>query len=98
MKRKGFEEAYVGLADEYCLVRELLSARTRAGMTQDQVAESMGTAKSAVSRLEAVGRHSPSVSTLKKYANAVGCEIEIRLLPTPSQAATSAKKPPRDCR
>lgn len=41
----------------------------------------MGTTKSAVSRLEAVGKHSPSVSTLKKYARAVGCEVEIRLVP-----------------
>jgi DNA-binding XRE family transcriptional regulator len=98
MKRKGFEEAYAGLADEYCLVRELLSARTRAGLTQEQVAESMGTTKSAVSRLEAVGTHSPSVSTLKKYASAVGCAVEIRLLPAPSQATASGKKPLRDCR
>lgn len=41
----------------------------------------MGTTKSAVSRLESAGPHSPSVATLKKYAKAVGCEIEIRLVP-----------------
>ncbi len=81
LKRKGFKEAYEGLADEHTLVRELLAARTRAGLTQEEVAESMGTTKSAVSRLEAVGKHSPSVMTLKKYAKAVGCDIEIRLVP-----------------
>jgi len=81
MKRKGFADAYAESADEYELVRELLAARASAGLTQEQVAESMGTTKSAVSRLEAVGRHSPSVSTLKKYARAVGCKIEIRLVP-----------------
>jgi hypothetical protein len=32
------------------------------------------------SRSEAVGKHSPSVNTLKKYARAVGCEVEIRLV------------------
>ncbi len=80
MKRKGFQEAYQELADEYSLVRELLAARTGAGLTQEQVAESMGTTKSAVSRLEAVGKHSPSVSTLRKYAEAVGCQVEIRLV------------------
>jgi DNA-binding XRE family transcriptional regulator len=100
MKRKGFEDAHAALADEYCLVRELLSARSNAGLTQEQVAESMGTTKSAVSRLEAVGKHSPSVGTLKKYAAAVGCEVEIRLVPAPARDAASAsgKKSLRDCR
>ncbi len=80
LKRKGFAEAYDALEDEYTLVRELLSARLEAGLTQEQVAEHMGTTKSAVSRLESTGKHSPSVSTLKKYADAVGCEVEIRLV------------------
>jgi hypothetical protein len=35
-----------------------------------------------VSRLEAAGKHSPSVATLTKYAKAVGCEVEIKLVPT----------------
>jgi DNA-binding XRE family transcriptional regulator len=80
LKRKGFSEAYDALEDEYLLVRELLGARSRAGLTQEDVAASMGTTKSAVSRLEAAS-HSPSVSTLKKYAQAVGCDVEIRLVP-----------------
>ncbi len=79
--RKGFAEAYDALADEYLLVRELLGARRRAGLTQEEVADAMGTTKSAVSRLEAAGKHSPSVATLKKYARAVGCEVAIRLVP-----------------
>ena len=83
MKRKGFAAAYAESADEYELVRELLAARAKAGLTQEQVAASMGTTKSAVSRLEAVGTHSPSVSTLKKYARAVGCDVKIRLVPVP---------------
>jgi DNA-binding XRE family transcriptional regulator len=82
MKRKGFARAYAESASEYELVRELLAARASAGLTQEQVAESMGTTKSAVSRLEAAGKHSPSVSTLQKYARAVGCEVEIRLVPS----------------
>ena len=89
MKRKGFAGAYADSADEYELVRELLAARAKAGLTQEQVAESMGTTKSAVSRLEAVGRLSPSVSTLKKYARAVGCEVEIRLVPANGSGAQS---------
>jgi len=96
LRRKGFREAYDERADEYCLVRELLSARAKAGLTQEQVAASMGTTKSAVSRLEAVGKHSPSVNTLKKYAEAVGCEVEIHLVPRPTTAST--RQSLRDCR
>jgi transcriptional regulator with XRE-family HTH domain len=81
MKRKGFAHAYAESADEYQLVHELLAARAKAGLTQEQVARSVCTTRSAVSRLETIGKHSPSVRTLKKYARAVGCEVEIRLVP-----------------
>jgi len=49
-------------------------------MTQDAVAAKMGTTKSAVSRLEAGGKHAPSLNTLKKYAAAVGCELQVKLV------------------
>ncbi|MCJ7797179.1 MAG: helix-turn-helix domain-containing protein [Thermoleophilia bacterium] len=90
-RRPGFDEAYEELEAEYALTHELLAARTRAGMTQEQVAERMGTTKSAVSRLEAGRSHSPSVSTLERYARAVGCEVEIRLTPVSrARAVTSS--------
>ena len=79
--RKGFTEAYEALALEYGVVSQLLKARTRSGLTQDAVAELMGTTKSAVSRLESAGRHVPSLSTLKRYAHAVGCELQVKLVP-----------------
>ncbi len=81
LKRRGFRNAYGALEVEYALAREMLSARTRAGLTQEVVASRMGTTKSAVSRLEAAGRHATSVASLKKYANAVGCRLEVRLVP-----------------
>ena len=67
------------------LVREMLAARVRAGLTQEAVAARMGTTKSAVSRLEAAGKHTPSVATLKKYAQAVGCRLEIKFVPRQDQ-------------
>jgi DNA-binding XRE family transcriptional regulator len=81
LKRQEFREAYEGLAEEYALAREMLAARSQSGLTQESVAELMGTTKSAVSRLEAGGKHAPSLTTLKKYAHAVGCRLEIRLIP-----------------
>jgi DNA-binding XRE family transcriptional regulator len=78
--RKGFSEAYDALELEYAVAGQMLQARSRAGLTQDAVAERMGTTKSAVSRLESAGKHAPSLSTLKRYASAVGCELEVRLV------------------
>ena len=79
--RKGFDEAYAALEIEYRVVDQLLKARTRAGLTQDAVAERMGTTKSAVSRLEGSGKHAPSLGTLRRYAQAVGCDLQVKLVP-----------------
>lgn len=80
-KREGFTEAYEALELEYLLASQMLKARARAGLTQDAVAERMGTTKSAISRLESAGKHTPSLATLKRYAQAVGCELQIKLVP-----------------
>lgn len=78
--RKGFAEAYDALALEYQVANQMLKARARAGLTQDAVAQRMGTTKSAVSRLESAGKHAPSLETLKRYAQAVGCELQVKLV------------------
>jgi transcriptional regulator with XRE-family HTH domain len=73
---------YDAQAEEFALLDELLRARRRAGLSQAEVAARMGTKTPAVARLEAGGgsqRHSPSIATLRKYAKAVGCRLEIRL-------------------
>jgi len=75
---------YDAQAEEFALLDELLRARRRAGLTQAEVAARMGTKTPAVARLEAGGgskSHSPSIATLRKYAQAVGCRLEIRLRP-----------------
>ena len=56
-KREGFSKAYNNLEEEYTFVREMLAARSKSGLTQEAVAELMGTTKSAVSRLESAGKH-----------------------------------------
>ena len=84
-QRRGFRKAYDALEGEYALAREMLSARTRAGLTQEAVALLMGTTKSAVSRLEASGKHAPSVASLKKYAEALGCTLKIEFVPQPEK-------------
>lgn len=81
-KRKGFAEAYESLELEYQIASQMLKARSRAGLTQDAVAERMGTTKSAISRLESAGKkHAPSITTLQRYARAVGCDLQVKLVP-----------------
>lgn len=80
-----FKKEYDDLEVEFALLRELLLARQRAGLTQADVAEKMGTKSPAVTRLETAlsdRRHSPTIATLKKYAEAVGCRLEVHLVPT----------------
>jgi len=61
------------------LASRLIAARAQAGITQAEVARLMSTTKSVVSRLES-GRYTcPSLSTIEKYAFAVGCSLEISL-------------------
>jgi DNA-binding XRE family transcriptional regulator len=88
-KRKGFSKAYNDLEEEYALVRAMLSARSKSGFTQEAVAALMGTTKSAVSRLESAGKHAPSLTTLKKYAKAVGCHLEIKFIPKSKSGSTN---------
>jgi transcriptional regulator with XRE-family HTH domain len=63
------------------VMRDLLAARLRAGLTQEEVARRMGTSKSTISRLEGNTDHSPSISSLWRYAHAVGYQLRIRLVP-----------------
>ncbi len=84
LKSPTVKAEYDSQGEEFALLDELLSARRRAGLTQAEVAARMGTKTPAVARLEAGGgsrQHSPSVATLRKYADAVGCRLEIRLQP-----------------
>ena len=83
-----FRKAYDDLDTEYGLLRSLLSARKKAGMTQADVAKKMGVQPPAVTRLETAlsqRRHSPTVFTLKRYAHAVGRRLKINLVAAPKK-------------
>jgi DNA-binding XRE family transcriptional regulator len=81
LQDEDFRREYEALEPKYALIRELLLARQNSGMTQEAVALKIGTTKSSISRLESGSKHAPSLSTLWKYAVAVGCELEIKLKP-----------------
>jgi transcriptional regulator with XRE-family HTH domain len=81
LERADVKTEYDQLDEEFRFLDEFLKARAAAGVTQAEVAERIGTTQSAVARLESgKGKHSPSIATLEKYAHALGCRLELRLV------------------
>lgn len=79
MQNPTFQKEYEALEPEFALARTLIEARTNAGLTQEEVAERMGTTQSVVARLEG-GGSLPSIKTIRRYAEATGTRPEIRLV------------------
>ena len=79
MNDPAFQKEYEKADVEFSLIEALVKARTAAKMSQADVAKSIGTTQSAIARLEG-GRVSPSISTLRRYAEATGSKLEINLL------------------
>lgn len=77
-KDPNFRKEYEALKPEFKLARALIEARVEAGLSQNDVAERMGTSQPTVARLES--GHQPSLKTLERYAKAVGKKVEIRLV------------------
>jgi transcriptional regulator with XRE-family HTH domain len=83
LKNADVKKEYEDLDLEFQLLNEMLHARKDAGLNQSQIADIMGTKQAAITRLESAlssGLHSPSLSTIKKYARAVGCHLDIKFV------------------
>ena len=74
---------YDALAPEFDMARELIAARGRAGLTQADVAQRMGTTQSVIARLEG-GKRIPSMRTVQRYAQAVGGRAVVRIETAPA--------------
>jgi len=69
-------EEYAQANAEFSLIEAMIAARRDAKLTQAELAEKIGTTQSAIARLEA-GRVSPSISTLRRYAEATGHQLQV---------------------
>jgi ribosome-binding protein aMBF1 (putative translation factor) len=76
MKNSKYRREYNALEEEFSLSAALIEARSRAGLTQEQVAQRMKTTQAVVARLEG-GGSMPSTRTLEKYAKATGTKLKI---------------------
>jgi len=79
-ERPGYAKAVADLDEEFQLARQMIGARARAGLTQEQLASRMKTTRTVISRLES-GRMKPSTRTLERYARATGHKLKIILEP-----------------
>ena len=83
MRRQGVKAELERIEQEEGeLLDALLRARQDAGLTQAELAKRMGTQAPAVARLErslATGKHSPSLATLRRYVQACGRTLELRV-------------------
>jgi ribosome-binding protein aMBF1 (putative translation factor) len=80
MKGSQYRREYNALEEEFSLVSALIEARTRAGLTQEQVARRMKTTQAVIARLEGGGSR-PSTRTLERYAAATGSRLRITFEP-----------------
>jgi ribosome-binding protein aMBF1 (putative translation factor) len=80
-----FVAAYEALEGEFALAASLIKARRDADMTQEQVAEAMGTTQAVVARLES-GKALPSTRTLERFAEATRSRLRISFEPHPRTA------------
>lgn len=76
MKNPKYKNEHEKLAPEFELARTLIEARTKAGLTQAQLAKRMKTTQSVIARLEG-GRVHPSTATLERLAKATGSRLKI---------------------
>jgi len=63
------------------IARKIYDLRTKAGLSQRDLAKKVGTSASAICRLEDADYDGHSLSMLKRIAEALGKRVEIRFLP-----------------
>ncbi len=77
-----FKEEYEALENTYQMKRKMIAMRRAAGMSQEQMAEKLGTKKSAISRLESIsGENSPRLATVEDYARVLGYQVKVEFEP-----------------
>jgi ribosome-binding protein aMBF1 (putative translation factor) len=81
-KDSDYVAAYDALVEEFALADALIKARIHADMTQEDVAQAMGTTQTVVARLEG-GRSNPSTRTLERFAKATHTRLRISFEPKP---------------
>ncbi|MBP8081879.1 MAG: helix-turn-helix domain-containing protein [Spirochaetes bacterium] len=77
MKNDEFKKEYDLLEEEFELAREIIKLRTKASLTQKQLAELAGTSLPAIARLESGSYNNVSLAFLRRIGKALNVTPEI---------------------
>ena len=80
MQDPEFKKEYEAIQPEVDITRAILEARINAGMTQVELSEKSGISQADISRLEK-GTRNPSLSLLKRLAQAMDTTLRIEFIP-----------------
>ncbi len=78
MRDPKFKKEYDALQPKYDLIKAILDARLKKGVTQTELARRVGTTQSAIARFES-GTANPTLDFLSKVSAAVGAKLEVRI-------------------
>jgi len=78
LKNKEIKLAYEKLGPEFAVIEMIIKRRIESRLSQKELAQRIGTKQSAISRLES-GTYNPSLSFLKKVADALDARLKISL-------------------
>jgi len=80
LKNPKIKAEYERQQPEFAVIQAVIDTRVKKGITQEQLAKKLGTKQSAIARLES-GRANPSVAFLKKLAQALNSNLQIKFTP-----------------
>lgn len=78
LKDEQIAQEYKKLEPRYQLISELIKSRLKKGLSQEQLAERIGTKQSAIARIES-GNANPSIEFLEKITKAMGSKLVIQV-------------------
>jgi len=71
---------------------QIYDMRTRAGLSQAELAERVGTTQSVISRLEDADYEGHSLNMLRRIARALNCRLEVQFVPERKKASTAKQR------
>jgi len=78
MKDPEFRREYEALEPEFQIARQMIGARIKKKISQEELAKKVGTGQAVISRLEGMNA-SPSLSLLKRVARALDIKIQLSI-------------------
>jgi ribosome-binding protein aMBF1 (putative translation factor) len=81
----GWSEAVARERQRANVAQAIHDARTRAGLTQRQLADLIGTRQSVISRLEDADYEGHSLRMLERIARALNLELRVEMVPPPTR-------------